>query len=109
MESSKTKPEKLKDEDIEKNVEPDFSNSLLTGPYAEAGIGRVFQAALNSSSPDAVFFEDFEPYEPSYNAPADFISSPIFENGIQIGVLIFHAPIDRINSVMTSGKAWQKV
>ncbi len=89
--------------------EVDFSTSLLTGPYAKTGIGRVFQAALNSSSPDAVFFEDFEPYEPSYNAPAAFISSPIFDNGTQIGVLIFQAPIDRINSVMTSGKAWQRV
>ena len=89
--------------------EVDFSTSLLNGPYAETGIGRVFQAALNSSKPDAVFFEDFEPYEPSYNAPAAFISSPIFENGVQIGVLIFQAPIDRINSVMTSGKAWQRV
>ncbi len=89
--------------------EVDFSTSLLNGPYAETAIGRVFQAALNSSKPDAVFFEDFEPYEPSYNAPAAFISSPIFENGVQIGVLIFQAPIDRINSVMTSGKAWQRV
>jgi len=89
--------------------EVDFSTSLLTGPYAETGIGRAFKAALNAEFPDTVIFDDFEPYEPSYNAAAAFIASPIYDEGIKVGVLILQAPIDRINEVMTSRRQWEKV
>jgi methyl-accepting chemotaxis protein len=89
--------------------EVDFSTSLLTGPYAETGLGRAFKAALKAESSDTVFFDDFEPYEPSYNAAAAFIASPIYEKGVKVGVLILQAPIDRINEVMTSRRQWEKV
>ncbi len=89
--------------------EVDFSTSLLNGPYAKTGLGRVFRAALEAESSDTVFFDDFEPYAPSYNAAAAFIASPIYDSGIKIGILILQAPIDRINEVMTSRKQWEKV
>lgn len=89
--------------------EVDFSTSLLTGPYAETGLGRAFKSALKAESPNAVFFDDFEPYEPSYNAAAAFIASPIYDKGIKVGVLILQAPIDKINEVMTSRRQWEKV
>jgi methyl-accepting chemotaxis protein len=89
--------------------EVDFATNLKTGPYKDSGIGRVFQKALSANSPDAVVIEDFEPYEPSYNASASFIASPIYDMGEITGVLIFQAPVDRINDVMTSGNDWRSV
>ncbi len=89
--------------------EVDFATNLKTGPYKDSGIGRVFRKALAAGSPDAVVIEDFDPYEPSYNASASFIASPIYDVGEVIGVLIFQAPVDRINDVMTSGNDWKSV
>ncbi|MBT5470012.1 MAG: HAMP domain-containing protein, partial [Nitrospina sp.] len=89
--------------------EVDFATNLKSGPYKDTGIGRVFQKALAASSPDTVVIEDFSPYEPSYNASAAFIASPIYDMGEISGVLIFQAPVDRINDVMTSGNDWKGV
>ncbi len=89
--------------------EVDYATNLKTGPYKDTGIGKVFQKALQADSPDAVVIEDFAPYAPSYNASASFIASPIFDVGEMTGVLIFQAPVDRINDVMTSGNDWKGV
>ncbi len=89
--------------------EVDYATSLLTGPYADTGIGRAFKAAAQAKSADFVIMDDFAPYAPSYNAAAAFIASPIFDGNKKVGVLIFQAPIDRIDGVMTSNKAWKKV
>ncbi len=89
--------------------ELDFGTSLLTGPYADTGIGRALKASLKSTQKDFFYLDDFKPYAPSYNAPAAFISTPIYEGSEKVGILIFQAPIDKINEVMTSRKEWKKV
>ena len=86
--------------------ELDYTTSLKDGPYAKSGIGRVFKQALESSNEDAVAIDDFHPYTPSYQDPAAFIASPIFDQGRKIGVLIFQMPIDRINAIMTHDRRW---
>ena len=80
--------------------ELDFTTSLSTGPYSKTNFGRAFQLAAAASSPDQVFLVDYEHYVPSYEDPASFISSPIFENGKKIGVAIFQMPIERISAIM---------
>jgi methyl-accepting chemotaxis protein len=87
--------------------EVDYATNLKTGPYKDSGIGKVFNKALMANDPNAVAIEDFAPYEPSYNASASFIASPIYDMGEKIGVLIFQAPVDRINDVMTGGNNWK--
>jgi methyl-accepting chemotaxis protein len=57
---------------------------------------------------DFVRMTDFEPYFPSYNAPAAFIASPIFHGEKKIGVLIFQMPIVEINRVMTGDNNWER-
>ncbi|MCA9401257.1 MAG: methyl-accepting chemotaxis protein, partial [Candidatus Omnitrophica bacterium] len=79
--------------------EVDYATSLFTGPYANTNFGRVVQAAFKKNADDAVL-EDFEYYEPSYNAPASFIASPIYDGGEVVGVLCFQMPVDRINDIM---------
>lgn len=89
--------------------EVDVGTSLLEGPYADTGLSRVFRAARNSSSADFVAIDDFEPYHPSYNRPAAFIASPIFNGDEKIGVLALQMPIDRINEIMTNDQNWSNV
>lgn len=89
--------------------EVDFGTSLISGPYADTNFGEVFRAALAADEPEAVYIADYEPYHPSYNAPASFIASPIFDGDEKIGALIFQMPIDRINSIMTNNQNWSDV
>jgi anti-anti-sigma regulatory factor/HAMP domain-containing protein len=89
--------------------EVDFGTSLLSGPYQNSKIAEVYKSARNASYPDFTKLVDFFPYEPSYNAPASFIASPIFDGNQKIGVLIFQMPIDRINGIMTNNFSWTEV
>ncbi|MDF1644194.1 MAG: methyl-accepting chemotaxis protein [Pseudomonadales bacterium] len=88
--------------------ELDYSTSLINGPYANTGIGKVFRLANQASSGQFVTLSDFESYPPSYQDAASFIASPIFDDGKKIGVLIFQMPIDKINQIMTQGGKWQE-
>jgi len=87
--------------------ELDYTTSLKDGPFANTGIGEVFNKANQANSPDFVALSDFAAYPPSYQDPAAFIASPIFEDGKKIGILIFQMPIDRINALMTHHGHWK--
>ena len=90
--------------------ELDFATSLKDGPYKNSGLAKAFNKANKSTEPDGSFLVDFEPYYPSYDAAAAFMSSPIFsDEGEKLGILIFQMPIDKINTLMTYGKKWKKV
>jgi len=87
--------------------ELDFATNLNTGPYANTGIGEVFKASLSLPLGET-FLSDFDSYLPSYNNPASFIGSPIYENGSVIGVLIFQMPIDQLNALLTHDQEWSQ-
>lgn len=89
--------------------ELDYSTSLVDGPYAQTGIGQVFREANAAKNPQTVNLVDFAPYPPSYENPASFIASPIFDGPTKVGVLIFQMPIDRINTIMTDQGDWKRV
>jgi len=80
--------------------EIDYATSLRSGPYAQSGLAEAFRQVSNASAADEVMLVDFESYYPSYEAPASFIASPIFDGGQQVGVLVFQMPVDRINRLM---------
>ncbi len=88
--------------------ELDYTTSLINGPYASTGIGKVFRAANGASHGEAVTLTDFDPYLPSYMDPASFIASPIYDGNRKIGVLIFQMPVDKINAIMTYDKKWKQ-
>ena len=79
--------------------EKDFATNLKNGVYSNTGIARAYSKALNMSEGELAF-DDFAPYEPSYNSPASFIATPIFIDGVKKGVLIFQMPVDIINKIM---------
>ncbi|UAA38548.1 methyl-accepting chemotaxis protein [Paraneptunicella aestuarii] len=88
--------------------ELDFATNLITGPYAGSGIGKAFKKALSLQSGET-YLTDFEPYLPSYNNPASFISSPIYDGSQLAGVLIYQMPIDRINNILTQNQKWEEM
>ena len=85
--------------------ELDFGTSLVDGPFAETALGRIFQLANSADAPGEFFVEDFEPYWPSFDAPAAFTAVPIFEETLsgktQLGVMIFQFPVDRFKNVVS--------
>lgn len=85
--------------------ELDYSTSLKNGPYANSGIGEAFKQVVNASQ-KTVYLTDFASYTPSYEDPASFIATPIFDGSQRIGVLIFQMPVDRINTIMTYNQKW---
>lgn len=89
--------------------ELDFATSLIDGPYADSGIAEAFRKVKDSQEVSTVALTDFAPYLPSYEAPASFIASPIFESGEIVGVLIFQMPIERLNQIMTHNEKWSEV
>ncbi len=87
--------------------EVDLGMSLLSEPYADTNLGRVFKRA-RSGSQGVVTFVDFEEYAPSYMAPAAFVAAPIYQNGKQTGVLAMQLSIDRIGEIMTGDRQWRQ-
>lgn len=90
--------------------EVDFGTSMHSGPYSKTNFADAFRAAQNTENCDFVYLADFEPYHPSYNGQASFIASPICDDtGMQVGVLVFQMPVDRINSIMTNQQQWNDI
>ncbi|MEM9826124.1 MAG: methyl-accepting chemotaxis protein [Planctomycetota bacterium] len=80
--------------------ELDFATSLLDGPYRDTNFARAFEKALTLDNAGEVVLEDFECYYPSYEAPASFIASPIFDGDKRVGVLMFQMPVDRLKELI---------
>ncbi len=84
----------------------DYATSLLTGPYKNSNLAFGFKNAAKASLKGFVEFSDFQAYSPSFNEPAIFVTSPIFDGANIIGVLAFQIAPDEINSLMTTDKKW---
>ncbi|NCN27411.1 hypothetical protein GW915_07525 [bacterium] len=80
--------------------ELDYATSLLSGSYADTNFAEAFKKAKNIDNKNEVVLVDFKQYTPSYEAPASFIASPVWDGNKKIGVAIFQMPIDRLNAIM---------
>lgn len=80
----------------------DLGSNIVRGEYAGGGLEDVFERSLRSNSVDYTAVSDLELYQPSYNAPAGFVGSPIAdENDEIIGVYVVQVAISSIDTVMT--------
>ncbi|MDM8524235.1 methyl-accepting chemotaxis protein [Desulfococcaceae bacterium HSG8] len=77
--------------------ESDYQTNLISGKYADSGLGRLTKKVLNSSQFD---FADFEPYEPGKNEPAAFIAQPLVRNGKAEVVAALRISLGSISSIM---------
>ncbi len=98
-----------KDGDVVYSVckEKDFGTNLKDGVYSNTGLGEAFQKSMKLSI-GKVAFADFNPYEPSYNAPAMFLAAPVIYMGDFEGAVIFQLPREKINEVMSFGGHYEK-
>ncbi|HNR30586.1 MAG TPA: PAS domain S-box protein [Candidatus Hydrogenedentes bacterium] len=81
----------------------DFGTSLKTGPWADTKAGEAFRKAMELEGD--VFFTDFAPYPPAYDAPVAFLAAPIRHEGAKPGAVILELTIDHINALMRSRAA----
>jgi hypothetical protein len=88
--------------------EVDFATSLLAGVYSNTNFGRVVKEAAENPHLNFVKLIDFEPYDPSYWAPASFIARPIYDADKKIGILVFQMPINKINQLLTGNNKWKE-
>ena len=80
--------------------ELDYATSLIDGPYRDTGLAEAFRAGNALASAGEYALVDYAKYTPSYESPASFISSPVFQGGKKVGVLIFQMPLDTISGIM---------
>lgn len=80
--------------------EVDFATNLIAGPYRDTNLATVFTQAKDSSQPPSTSLIDYKAYLPSYDAPASFIATAIYQGTKFVGVLAFQMPVDKINMIM---------
>ncbi|WNO08160.1 methyl-accepting chemotaxis protein [Teredinibacter sp. KSP-S5-2] len=89
--------------------EVDFATSLLRGPYVESSLGKAFRETVQLNLIDDVYTADFAFYQPSYNAPAMFISAPIYDGETLVGIFAIQVPVARLSDITTSNQRWEAV
>jgi HAMP domain-containing protein len=87
--------------------EVDFGTSLLTGPFANSNLGKLFRSVRYTGLETQTVMCDFERYLPSLLAPAAFIAAPIFDGEQKLGTLILQIPINKLDAITTGKKAWE--
>lgn len=88
--------------------EIDFATNLITGPHKHSGLATAYKSAKNLKA-GQVYTTDFQNYVPSFNVPAAFISTPIYDGDAPLGVLVFQIPLERISKIMSNDERWQEV
>ena len=86
--------------------EADYATSLTTGPYKFTGLARAFERVRRNPELGKVVIVDFDHYAPSYNKPAAFMATPVFEGTTLRGIIAAQLNIDAINGFMTSEGNW---
>jgi methyl-accepting chemotaxis protein len=75
----------------------DYATSLMDGPFADSGIGRLFKRTLENKKYGLV---DFAPYAASNNEPASFAAQPLLHGSDVELVVALQLSIRDINGVM---------
>ena len=89
--------------------EIDFAASVNNTMLENSSLARVFDLAKRADFNDFVTISDFSAYIPSYNNQAAFIASPIYSDGVKIGVIICELSIEKINNIMTNNNQWEEI
>ncbi|MCW8928607.1 MAG: methyl-accepting chemotaxis protein [Gammaproteobacteria bacterium] len=77
--------------------ESDYGANLSNGTLKNSGLANVWRKTLNNKKPT---FVDMTPYEPSNNAPAMFLGTPVLENNKTKAILVFQISDKAINQIM---------
>ncbi|MEX0304522.1 MAG: HAMP domain-containing protein, partial [Leisingera sp.] len=84
--------------------ESDFGTNMMSGPYKDSGLAKVYRAALEGSQGE-VFFADMEPYAPSAGAAAAFAAAPVVNDAnLTVGVLAVQIPVDMLGTIVNNAQ-----
>ncbi|MEL7070353.1 MAG: adenylate/guanylate cyclase domain-containing protein [Cyanobacteria bacterium J06581_3] len=87
--------------------EVDFATSLRIGPYARSSLANAYRDAQKQNS-SYIALSDFAAYTPSYEEPAAFMATPLYDGTELVGVLAIQVSVDEVNEVMTSDGNWSE-
>jgi methyl-accepting chemotaxis protein len=83
--------------------ELDYATNMYSGQWADTDLANAYKAAITNPQKGKVSFFDFRPYGPSADAPASFMSAPVYDaEGTLQGVIAYQMPVDRLNAIMTN-------
>jgi methyl-accepting chemotaxis protein len=83
--------------------ERDYATNMNTGEWKDTDLAVIFRRAMSVDANEESVFEDFEPYAPSYDAPASFIGRSVFDaSGQRVGVLAYQMPVDEIKNAVAN-------
>jgi len=77
--------------------ESDYNTNILTGRYANSGLGQLVQEVLKTKT---FGMSDYAPYAPSNGEPAFFIASPLIHNDIVEMVVAVQISEEKISHIM---------
>lgn len=81
--------------------EADFATNFRDGTYADSDLGIVFRTAVTLPRGESRM-TDFAPYAPSFDAPAKFIATAVFDGqGNRIGVAALQLAIGQIGEIIS--------
>jgi methyl-accepting chemotaxis protein len=80
--------------------EIDFGTSLREGPFAESSLAAAVREVLEKNKPDEYSFARYEQYFASYDEPASFVASGIYNGGKLVAVAVIQLPLDEVNRIM---------
>ena len=80
--------------------EVDYGTSLKDGPWADTNLARCYNQTVGAEFPSATTLVDYARYAPTYDGPAGFIGSPIYDGEEKLGVAIFQVDIDVLTEIM---------
>lgn len=101
----------LKTGDIVYSVakETDFATSLTDGPYSTSNLAKLFRSVNNSQDHGDVKLVDFDFYRPSYNTPAAFLGTTIYDDQKKaIGVLAIQVSNEKLDQVLAGNQRWEQ-
>jgi methyl-accepting chemotaxis protein len=78
--------------------EADYHTNLLTGDFAQSGLGKSLRRSLESRK---MAFADFARYAPSNGAPASFLTQPLLDKTGPVLAVGLQVPLEGINRIMS--------
>ncbi|RTZ63882.1 MAG: adenylate/guanylate cyclase domain-containing protein [Aquificaceae bacterium] len=88
--------------------ETDFSSNLKRDIQAQSNLAQLVDKVIKTPTKGHVYIVDIEPYISSYNAPAAFFATAIYNKNQFIGVLALQISIKQITTIMDANKSWRK-
>lgn len=84
----------------------DFATSLVNDPYSQTNLSHLVDRVIQEPQKGKVLTIDFRAYAASYDAPAAFFATPVFDKNKFVGVLAAMISSRKINDIMSGNKGW---